>query len=91
MRLLITTLGGDLAAGAVVIEGSGFRSAITRTVLAGITFVMRTPAPFRFFESTSLACDWLNARSRGGKLPGLLEQVELARTRLTAFKPSPRA
>src|SRR5262245_50579823 len=61
---MVTGHGKNLAACACVIEGEGFRSAITRTVLSGIAFVVRTPGPSAFFETTSAACEWLAARAR---------------------------
>lgn len=76
---MINSHGRNLAGCACVIEGSGFRSALTRTVLTGIALVVKTPAPFRFFESTKTACDWLEVRSGVGRLDGLATQVELAR------------
>ena len=62
-----------------MIEGSGFRAAITRTVLTGITSVLRTPCPFAFVESVQAASDWLGKRSERGSLTGLVEAVARAR------------
>ena len=80
---MITAHGRDLAGCACVIEGNGFRAALTRTVLAGIAFVVRTPAPYRFFDNAATACDWLEGRAGWGRLQGLAEQVELARGQLS--------
>jgi hypothetical protein len=79
---MISSHGRDLAGCACVIEGHGFRSALTRTVLAGIAFVLQTPAPFRFFDNAEAACEWVEARAGWGRLQGLAAQVELARRRL---------
>jgi len=76
---MITTYGSKLAACACVIEGSGFRSAITRTVLTGITLLIRTPSPVHFFESVASASDWLEKRAVRGKLTQLPDELALAR------------
>lgn len=57
---MISVHGSKLSAVACVIEGSGFRAAITRTVLSGIVFIIRTPSPIRLFESVELAVPWLS-------------------------------
>jgi hypothetical protein len=63
---------------ALVIEGTGFRSAITRTVLSGIVMMIRTPAPIKFFDTPKSACLWV-----GTQLPavrdGLIEEIEALR------------
>lgn len=68
-----------LAGCACVIEGSGFRAAITRTVLTGITSVVRLPCPIGFCDSVQAGSDWLGRHSPRGSLSGLVE--ELARER----------
>jgi hypothetical protein len=70
---------GKLTGCACVIEGSGFRSAITRTVLTGILFVVRSPVPYLFCESVTAACTWLEARGTRERLTGLIEQLDQAR------------
>ena len=70
----------NLAGCCCVIEGSGFRAAITRTVLTGIMLVVRSPVPFHFCESVMVGCKWLETRSGRGKLQGLAEKIERART-----------
>lgn len=69
----------QLAGCVCVIEGSGFRAAITRTVLTGITTVVRTPCPFGFVDSVQAGCDWLGKHSPRGSLTGLLEELTRAR------------
>jgi hypothetical protein len=73
----------DLKCVALVIEGTGFRSAITRTVLSGIVMLIRTPAPIKFFDTPKSACMWL-----GSQLPnardGLVEEIEVLRALLDA-------
>ncbi len=75
---MITAHGTNITAVALVIEGTGFRAAITRTVLSGIVLVIRTPAPIRYFESPRIAADWLRT-----KMPSLArdlpQEVEAAR------------
>jgi hypothetical protein len=66
---------------ALVIEGTGFRAAITRTVLSGIVMLIRTPAPIKYFDTPKAACMWL-----GTLLPlardGLVEEIEALRALL---------
>ena len=76
---MITLHGKKLAACACVIEGDGFRAAITRTVLSGIALVARNQTPTRFFEGVPAASFWLNERLRFGETSAFAEQVELAR------------
>ena len=76
---MITAHGSNLAGTACVIEGSGFRAAITRTVLSGIVFVIRTPSPIRLFESVEQAAPWLGQMF--GQLPMLNLPAELALAR----------
>jgi hypothetical protein len=80
---MISSHGKDLAACACVIEGTGFRAAVTRTVLSGISLLIRSPAKLRFFESVAKACDWLESLAPPGELRGLTGQVELARSKLS--------
>jgi hypothetical protein len=79
--LMVSSHEKDLKCVALVIEGTGFRSAITRTVLSGIVMLIRTPAPIKFFDTPKSACMWI-----GSQLPtardGLLEEVEALRGHL---------
>lgn len=81
---MISSHGKNLAAVACVIEGSGFRAAVTRTVLSGIALVARNAAPTRYFESVPAASVWLSERLPLGPSVSLVEQVELGRKRLDA-------
>lgn len=76
---MITAHGDKLAACACVIEGSGFRAAITRTVLTGIVLVIRTRSPVTFFESMESASLWLQKRTDGVSLSSLAEKVAAVR------------
>ncbi len=67
-----------LAGCACVIEGTGFRAAITRTVLTGMTLVARTPTPIAFFDHVAAACSWLQPRA-GRSLTDLVGQLETIR------------
>lgn len=60
---------------ALVIEGGGFRSAITRAVLSGIVMLIRTPAPIKFFDVPKPACRWINSLLAASR-EGLLEDIE---------------
>lgn len=79
---MIASHGKDLAACACVIEGSGFRAAITRTVLSGITMVIRSPVPFNFCESVEVGCKWFEAHSDRRRIAGLAEEIARARASL---------
>jgi hypothetical protein len=81
---MINEHGANLAAVAGVIEGTGFRAAITRTVLSGMVFVVRSPSPIRLFDSVPAATPWLAERLGRAQLPLLPKQFELARARLSA-------
>lgn len=63
---------------ACVIEGTGFRAAITRTVLTGMTLLARTQAPIAFFDQIAPACSWLEPRAEQ-PLRGLAEQLATVR------------
>ena len=79
---MISSQGENLAGVACVIEGSGFRAAITRTVLSGMVFMIRTPAPIKLFDGVRIAAPWL-ARCVGySALPGLESEVERGRALL---------
>ena len=76
---MISSHGKNLAAVACVIEGSGFRAAVTRTVLSGIALVARNAAATRYFENVPLAAAWLGEHLRLGAEAGLTDGVGLAR------------
>lgn len=67
--------GTNLAGVACVIEGSGFRAAITRTVLTGIMMLTRNAAPIRFFDNIQGAATFLATRIGKDKVAGLAESV----------------
>jgi len=76
---MVSSQGDKLAGVACVIEGVGFRAAITRTVLSGVLLMIRTPSPIKLFDGTYAAEPWL-AKVVGRKsLAGLTEQCERGR------------
>ena len=81
---MINEHGANLAAVAGVIEGTGFRAAITRAVLSGMVFVVRSPCPIRLFDSVPAASHWLAQRLGRADIAHLSEQFELARARLSS-------
>lgn len=87
---MISSHGKNLAAVALVIEGSGFRAAVTRTVLSGIALVTRNAAPTRYFEGVAAASVWLGGHTGLGLDRGLVEGVELARQHLDAARVAKR-
>lgn len=76
---MITGHGARLLGTACVVEGTGFRAAITRTVLTGIALFIRTPSPITFFETVDGAQQWIQRRSPGGDLSQLAAQVDQLR------------
>lgn len=68
----------DLRCVAMVIEGTGFRSAITRTVLSGILLLIRTPSPIKFFDISKSACMWVSTQVPVPREP-LIAEVETLR------------
>lgn len=82
---MMASHGRKLTGCACVIEGSGFRSAITRTVLSGIVLVIRSPVPYVFCESVIAACRWLETRGTRDRLTDLVDRIDIARA---AMKPS---
>jgi hypothetical protein len=83
---MITSHGKNLAAVACVIEGSGFRAAVTRTVLSGIALVARNAAPTKYFDSVSAASAWLAERLPLGAPVSLAAEVELGRRHLDSAR-----
>lgn len=79
---MITGHGSDLRAVACVIEGTGFKAAISRTVLSGIVFLIRSPSPIKYFESAASGAAWLSQFVAIGNLSSFVEQVEVARKAL---------
>jgi hypothetical protein len=85
----ITDHGNKIKAVALVIEGNGFRAAITRTVLSGITFMIRTPVPIKFFVTPKQAAAWVSTRVPvAGASDRFADQVENVRSHFSA--PAPR-
>ncbi len=78
---MITAHEHNLKCVALVIEGTGFRSAITRTVLSGIVMLIRTPSPIKYFDTPRTASLWI-----GTLLPtareGLVQEIEGLRSLL---------
>ena len=77
---MITGHGVKLAGCACVIEGSGFRAAITRTVLSGIALFIRSASPVAFFDSVASAAFWLDKRTGRSITRGLVAALEQARS-----------
>lgn len=77
--LMISSQGAKLAGTACVIEGSGFRAAITRTVLSGMLMLIRAPSPQKLFDSVRAAGPFLARCLQHSSLPALDAEVERAR------------
>jgi hypothetical protein len=76
---MVTSQGQRLKRLAVVIEGSGFRAAITRSVFSGIVRFVRTPSPLRFFASAATATAWMAKGTAPGPVASLDLQIEQLR------------
>ena len=79
---MITSQGANLCGVACVIEGDGFRAAITRSVLSSILLMIRGPVPIQLFETSRLAEPWLMRRLGSAQSFELEQGVERARTLL---------
>ena len=80
---MITSQGTRLLGVACVLEGSGFRAAISRTVVSGILMVIRTPSPIKLFDSVRVATPFLTRVTQRQSLTGLEEQFERGRALLS--------
>ncbi|MES1177428.1 MAG: hypothetical protein ABUL62_24110 [Myxococcales bacterium] len=84
---MITSQGTKLLGVACVIEGVGFRAAITRTVLTGVVLLIRSPAPIKLFDSVRHASPFLARCLKRASLSELDAEFERARALL---KPAAR-
>ncbi len=83
---MISSQGDNLLGVACVIEGMGFRAAITRTVLTGVMLLIRSPTPLKLFDSVRHASPFL---ARCVKRPSLFElDAEFERARALAIPAS---
>ncbi len=68
---------------AIVIEGSGFRSAAIRTVMAGVFLMTTKKYPHKVFNSAMVGAEWLVEITRAGgariSATGMLAAVDAAR------------
>jgi hypothetical protein len=77
---MITDHGTKLRCVACVIEGSGLRSAITRSVLTGIVLVVKSPSSISYFDSPANAVPWMAKHVNLGRpVPSFIRQVEALR------------
>ena len=83
---MLNTHGGKLPAVACVIEGDGFRAAMTRSVLAGMSMVMGSrQTKVHFVSSVPQAAAWLQTTMKLGQAATISSAVE----RLRGKMPSP--
>ncbi len=70
---------GDLSCVACVVEGSGFRAAVGRSVLSGMSLIFSgRKAPVSVFASVPSAVDWMSERCRvSPALPATVERLRL--------------
>jgi hypothetical protein len=50
--------GKEVRCGFIVAEGSGFQQSLVRSVVAGLTLVVRPPFPLKVFSAAGEACAW---------------------------------
>jgi cellobiose-specific phosphotransferase system component IIC len=79
---MITDHGTNLRCTACVIEGAGFRAAITRSVLSGMLLLIRKSTPIKMFESVPFAAQWIETEVPASAALYLAGQVELLRRKL---------
>jgi hypothetical protein len=79
---MVSAHGTNLKCVALVIEGTGFRAAITRSVLSGIVLVIRSPAPVKYFDTPSSAAEWMRDRVDIHPMSTFIRQVEGLRNAL---------
>lgn len=79
---MITDHGAKLAGISVVSEGTGFRVAVARSLMSGMVFLMRNPAPIRIFESVSTGSNWLALHAFTGPVAQFVARVEALRHHL---------
>lgn len=79
---MVSAHGTKLKCVALVIEGTGFRAAITRSVLSGIVLVIRSPAPVKYFDTPAAAADWMRDKVDIHPVSSFVRQVESLRNAL---------
>lgn len=73
---MIMSHGDKLAATCCVIEGSGFRAALTRTVLTSIAFMTKGKTTMRFVEHVQTAADWFGTKTSRARVIGLEDAIK---------------
>jgi serine/threonine protein kinase len=81
---MIEDLGANLRAVAIVIEGSGFRASIVRSVAAGIVLLARskTKTPVAYFAGLEGGVSWLGRSANLGSERAIVRSVEELREHL---------
>ena len=81
-------VGKGLRCTAVVAEGSGFQQSLVRSVIAGLTLVVRPPTPIKVFPTVAEAATW--ASKQGTPIGGaaveraVREVLEATRAKITS-------
>lgn len=82
---MIAALRDRLTCIACVIEGGGFRAAVTRSVLSGIVLLLpKSKTSVKFFASVAAAGHWVSPRCNGLTTASLCEAEAQLRTRLAS-------
>jgi len=80
---MVETLGKDLRAVAMVIEGTGFRSALVRSVAAGIVMVMgKRSVPVSYVATTEEGATWLKRYVHIDSTAAFVAAIEVFRSSL---------
>jgi hypothetical protein len=73
---------------AYVIEGSGFRTAAVRALVAGINLITRTGAATRVFDDVVHAAEWLEAEAAPSQVVRAAEVVRAVMEARATFGPA---
>ena len=79
--------GTNLRAGACVIEGTGFRASIVRSVASGIVMLARSKskAPMQYFSSVNQGANWIGRYVDIGGIDTFASEVEEVRAVLNKY------
>jgi len=80
---MINSHGANLKCVACVIEGTGFKAAITRSVLSGIVLLIRNPVPLKMFGTVPAGTEWMREYVPMVPTNVIVEEVDRLRSLLS--------
>jgi hypothetical protein len=83
---MVESHGESLRCVAVVIEGEGFRAAITRSVISGMLLLLHSRTPVRVFSRVGEAVGWMQGHIRITRPETVMTDVEELRSQLDPFQ-----